>query len=126
MSENTSQLSPSSTVEAGPVSGEHPSSRQRRPARIFFPCVAISLVVSLMSAGGAVCLYDRYFAQKVVAVDLQGFLKRQKDDYLDGRISGEDLQRRMDELEAFVDQIPANRSVILSDVVVRNVRVLKP
>jgi hypothetical protein len=32
----------------------------------------------------------------------------------------------MDELEAFVDQIPKHHSVILGDVVVRNIEVLKP
>ena len=86
----------------------------------------ISVVISLIIATGAVYLYDQQYAQKVVAIDLKGFLKQQKDDYLAGKITEEDVDRRMDELEAFVDHIPKHHPVILGDVVVRNIEVLKP
>jgi len=109
-----------------PVPEESPSSHPQGPVRIFFQCAVISLIVSLAVAAGTIYLYDQHFAQKVVAVDLKGFLQEQKDDYLDGKITEEDVNRRMDELEAFVDQIPKHHSVILGDVVVRNIKVLKP
>jgi hypothetical protein len=116
----------SDSMKDEPVPEESPSSHLKGPVRIFFPCAVISLIVSLTVAAGTVYLYDQHFAQKVVAVDLKGFLQEQKDDYLDGKITEEDVNRRMDELEAFVDQIPKHHSVILGDVVVRNIEVLNP
>lgn len=116
----------STPMKDEPASEEFPSSHPKGPVRILFLCAVISLIVSLTVAAGTVYVYDQHFAQKVVAVDLKGFLQQQKDDYLDGKITEEDVDQRMDELEAFVDQIPKHYSVILGDVVVRNIEVLKP
>ena len=92
------------------------------PARIFFCVVFVSLVTSF----GSVYLYDRFIAQKVVAVDLQGFLVEQKGLYLHGDIDDDELKLRMDHLEQFVESIPKRYAVVLGDVVVRNVEVVKP
>ncbi|MBE0574367.1 MAG: hypothetical protein IH613_00565 [Desulfuromonadales bacterium] len=92
------------------------------PARIFFCVVFVSLVTSF----GSVYLYDRFIAQKVVAVDLQGFLVEQKGLYLRGDIDDADLKLRIDRLEQFVETIPKRYAVVLGDVVVRNVEVIKP
>lgn len=92
------------------------------PARIFFCAV----LVSLMASFGSIYLYDRFFAQKVVAVDLQGFLAEQKGLYLRGDIDDAELKLRMDRLEQFVETIPKRYAVVLGDVVVRNVEVVKP
>jgi len=125
--EETKKEAVAPTPMAGePVPVESPSSRTKGSARSFLLCVVISLIVSLTVAAGTVYVYDQHFAQKVVAVDLKGFLQEQKDDYLDGKITEEDVDRRMDKLEAFVDQIPKHHSVILGDVAVRNIEVLKP
>ncbi|TYO96781.1 hypothetical protein EDC39_11269 [Geothermobacter ehrlichii] len=111
------------SMEAGPAPASFsPLPRAMGPVQVFFLC----LLTSLATAVGTVWYYDQHYAQKIVAVDLKGFLQQQKDDYLNGRISEDDLNRRMNELEAFVDRIPENHSVILGDVVVRNIEVLKP
>lgn len=92
------------------------------PARIFF-CVSL---VSLLISVGSVYLYDRFIAQKVVAVDLQGFLAEQKESYMRGEIDAAELERRMDHLELVVAAIPQRYAVVLRDVVIRNVEVIKP
>lgn len=92
----------------------------------FFLNVVISLIVSAVVAIGAIYYYDQNYAQKVVAVDLKGFLEQQQEEFLDGKISKEVIEKRMDQLEKFVDQIPKHHPVILGDVVVRNIKVLKP
>lgn len=92
------------------------------PARIFYCAVLISLTISF----GSVYLYDRLIAQKIVAVDLQGFLAAQKGSYLRGEIDDAELKRRMDHLEMFVDAIPKRYAVVLGDIVVRNIKVVKP
>lgn len=92
------------------------------PARILF----FAALISLMTSFGSVYLYDRFIAQKVVAIDLQGFMAAQKESYLRGEIDDAELKRRMDHLELYVDAIPKRYAVVLGDVVVRNVEVIKP
>lgn len=79
-----------------------------------------------MISFGSVYLYDRFFAQKVVAVDLQGFLEKQKGLYLRGDIDDLELRRRMERLEHLVESVPQHHAVVLGDVVVRNVEILEP
>ena len=92
------------------------------PARIFFCAVLVSVTISF----GSVYLYDRFIAQKVVAVDLQGFLAKQKGLYLQGDIDDAELKKRMDQLEQLVETIPKRYAVVLGDVVVRNIEVIEP
>ncbi len=99
----------------GPQSGA-------RTATILFLALLISLGTSLASIWG----YDRYVAQKIVAVDLKGFLTEQRNEYLQGKITKKELDRHMDHMEAVVDRIPDRYAVILGDVVVRHVKVYKP
>ena len=124
MSEETNSSPMQSTVmSSGP---ETPPSAPPpvgwSPARIFFCVILVSMVASFSS----VYLYDRFIAQKVVAVDLQGFLVEQKGLYLHGDIDDAELKLRMDRLEQFTESIPKRYAVILGDVVVRNVEVVKP
>lgn len=113
--------SPETPSEPSPPPSE-PSSPRWRPARILFCATLVSLAISL----GSVYLYDRFMAQKIVAVDLQGFLAAQKESYLRGEIDDDELKRRMDSLELFVTAIPKRYAVVLGEVVVRNVEVVKP
>ncbi|APG23984.1 hypothetical protein [Syntrophotalea acetylenica] len=94
----------------------------RGPVRLFFLIALVSLSVSI----GSVWAYDRYFAQKVVAVDIQGFLDIQKQEFLRGAIDERELERRMDRLEKVVDTIPSRYAVLMGDVVIRHVEVIKP
>ena len=94
----------------------------RGPARLFLLIALVSLSVSI----GSVLAYDRYFAQKVVAVDIKGFLDVQKEEFLRGAIDERELERRMDRLEKVVDAIPSRYAVIMGDVVIRHVEVIKP
>ncbi len=124
MSEET-KSSPMQSTEMSSGSETPPSAPPPvgwSPARIFFFVILVSLVTSC----GSVYLYDRFLAQKVVAVDLQGFLVEQKELYLHGDIDDAELKLRMDHLEQFVESIPKRYAVLLGDVVVRNVEVVKP
>lgn len=85
-------------------------------------CLAISLGASLATIAG----YDRWFAQKVVAVDIKGYIAQQRDNYLAGKMNDDELKRSFDRLEAVITAIPKNRVVIMGDAVVRNVETVKP
>lgn len=125
MEASLSEETNSPPTEAQPKS-EIPSSVPTpegwKPARIFLCATLVSLLISFSS----VYLYDRFIAQKVVAVDLQGFLAKQKELYLRGDINDTELKHRMDHLENFMETIPKRYAVLLGDVVVRNIEVVEP
>ena len=85
-------------------------------------CLAVSIVASLATVAG----YDRWFAQKVVAVDIKGYIAQQRDSYLAGKLNDDELKRSFDRLETAITAIPKNRVIIMGDAVVRNAETIKP
>lgn len=85
-------------------------------------CLAVSLGASLATIAG----YDHWYAQKVVAVDIKGYIAQQRDNYLAGKLSDEELRKSFDRLEAVITAIPKNRVIIMGDAVVRNAETVKP
>ena len=85
-------------------------------------CVALSLVLSLAT----LYIYDRWYAQKIVAVDIKGYIAQQRDDYLAGKLNDDELKKSFDHLERIITTIPRNQVVIMGDAVVRNAETLKP
>lgn len=100
---------------------EPPKQRQSSLSLIGI-CFAVSLGASLATIAG----YDRWFAQKVVAVDIKGYIAQQRDNYLAGKMNDDELKRSFDRLEAVITTIPKNRVVIMGDAVVRNAETVKP
>lgn len=91
-----------------------------------FGLVALCLAVSTIMSIATLFCYDRWYAQKVVAVDIKGYIEAQRENYLAGKMSDEDLRKSFDRLEAVVTAIPKNRVVIMGDAVVRNAETIKP
>lgn len=85
-------------------------------------CVAVSIGASLATIVG----YDRWFAQKVVAVDIKGYISQQRDNYLAGKLNDDELKKSFDRLETVITAIPKNRVIIMGDAVVRNAETVKP
>jgi len=86
----------------------------------------ISLVVSLLSATAVVAVYDQRYAQKVVTMDLKGYVRNQRDKAVNNEVSDDELRRNIDAMEAALLAEPANHAVLLKDVVLRNAREIKP
>ena len=87
------------------------------------------LTVLLCAATSAMMIagYDRWFAQKIVALDVKGYIAEQRDLFISGRISEKQLKQNFDRLEKAKEKVPANRVIILGDVLVRkNVEVIEP
>jgi len=84
------------------------------------------LICAAVSAGMIVG-YDRWFAQKIVALDVKGYIAEQRDLFISGKIDEEQLKRNFDRLERVKENVPGNRVIILGDVLVRkNVEVIEP
>jgi len=86
----------------------------------------IALVVSFITAMGVVAFYDQRYAQKIVTMDLQGYIRNQRDKAVNGEISDEELRQNIDAMEAALLGEPANHIVLLKEVVLRNAREIKP
>jgi hypothetical protein len=119
---NGPEVPGSAVAASAQPSPEAPPLRRGGPAGPFFLNLLVSLAVSVL------CLfaYDRFLAQKVVAIDMKGYIAEQRDLYLEGRIDDEELRRRIDRLEEVSLAIPANRVVLMGDAVIRNVEVIRP
>lgn len=108
---------------------EAPPEPNRRPSALSPPgYLAVVLIAALVGSAAstvAVGLYDRFYAQKVVVVDLKGFIQRQRDLLVEGKIEEQGLRDSFDRMEAVFDRIPANHVVILKEVVLRNGRDLQ-
>jgi len=101
--------------EAAPREGKH-----ERPAgaRITKTYVAVLVIlVSFGSSAATVTFYDRCVAQKVVAVDVSGFLREQRDLVLARKITMDDYKANLERyIEALKSQ-PRNKVLILEDVI---------
>ena len=100
---------------------EHP---KRQP--IMLTMMALCLVVSFGASLATIIGYDRWYAQKIVAVDIKGYIAQQRDSYLAGKLNDDELKKSFDRLEAVITAIPKNRVIIMGDAVVRNAETVKP
>ena len=92
----------------------------------FVSILALCLAVSIGTSLATVAAYDRWLAQKVVAVDIKGYIAQQRDNYLAGKLNDDELKRSFDRLETVITAIPKNRVIIMGDAVVRNAETVKP
>jgi len=83
--------------------------RQPGTMALIGACLVVSLGASLATIAG----YDRWYAQKVVSVDIKGYISQQRDNYLAGKLSDEELRKSFDRLEAVITAIPKNRVIIM-------------
>lgn len=119
----TSEQPESMGAVLAPISApkEHP---KRQPGLI--PIIALCLGVSFGTSLVTIFGYDRLYAQKVVAVDIKGYIAQQRDSYLAGKLNDDELKKSFDRLETVITAIPKNRVVIMGDAVVRNAETVKP
>lgn len=86
-----------------------------------------SALICVVVSAGMIAGYDRWFAQKIVALDVKGYIAEQRDLFISGKIDEEQLKRNFDRLEKIKEKVPGNRVIILGDVLVRkNVEVIEP
>lgn len=100
-----------------------------KPTVLFFRWWITGLLVlgiSLASSAASIVVYDRYFATRIVAVDVKGFIAEQRDLFVQGKIDDEQLRRNIESLEKAIENIPSNEVVIMGDAVVRNAKTIRP
>ncbi|MEN6317916.1 MAG: hypothetical protein ABFD82_04070 [Syntrophaceae bacterium] len=85
----------------------------------------IILLLMVISSAGSICIYDRYYAQKLTAFDLQGYLIKQRIAMQNNQLTEKQLGDNLDALKVKLDNIPSNQAVITADVVLRNIQTIK-
>ena len=85
-------------------------------------CVLIGVLVSISS----LFVYHRYYAPKIVAVDLNGYVTQQRILFLKGEIGEEELKENFDKLERVISGLPKGTIALRGDVVLGKATVITP
>ena len=80
------------------------------------------LLIALVVAGVSLFAYDRWFAPRVVAFELKGYLRTQKALLANGEITEAQWQQGLDRLEQVFRAQPPNHTILLKEVVLKNGR----
>ena len=80
------------------------------------------LLIALVVAGITLFAYDRWFAPRVVAFDLKGYLRTQQALLTSGEITESQWQQGLNRLEQVFREQPPNRTILLKEVVLKNGR----
>ncbi|MDD5007325.1 MAG: hypothetical protein PHU49_04415 [Syntrophorhabdaceae bacterium] len=102
-------------AEASPGTPGEPEKSGKPGLVSLFVTVAI---LNLVLTSGLLYLYDGYVVPRVVAVDIKGFIERQRDLYVSKKINDEQLKANLDAMEHRIKSMPKNVVMITADVVV--------
>ncbi len=92
----------------------------------WFAVFVLCLIVSVASASASLYVYDRYYAQKFVAVDIKGYMADLRDQYVAHKMTDEEVKQAIGKLGTALDRIPKNKAIVMADSVIKNVEVVKP
>lgn len=82
----------------------------------------ICVVVSVFS----IMTYDRFFATKIVALDTTTYLKEVQAEFVKGKMSDAELDKRLTRLKDVLNKQSSNSVVLNAEVVMRNAKRIEP
>ncbi len=108
------------------LSDDAPRQKKQRPkAQVEKGIIATMIAVSLLSSTVAVAVYDRFFAQKIVTINLRQYMENQRDLYLSGKLTADQVKQNLDGFIASVKAAPKNKVILLEDVVANSTEKLE-
>ena len=93
-----------------------PGKQSVRPGYLEVLLIALAVTCITLFA------YDRWFAPRMVAFDLKGYLRTQQALLASGEITEAQWQQRLDQLEQVFRAQPPNHTILLKEVVLKNGR----
>ena len=93
-----------------------PGKQSVRPGYLEVLLIALAVTCITLFA------YDRWFAPRVVAFELKGYLRTQKALLANGEITEAQWQQGLDRLEQVFREQPPNHTILLKEVVLKNGR----
>ena len=110
-------------VQGNKASRSPGSPKSPRNGKAFGPGYIEVMVIALIVVAGALYGYDQYFAQKIMVVDLKGYVRRENAMLAAGEITKEQWQAGLDEVDKIIAIEAAknlNRVILLKDAVLKN------
>lgn len=86
----------------------------------------VILLLNVIITTGAIFVYHQFFFQKIVAMDLRGYLQKQQAQFVAGQLTDEQFKANMDRFEAKLNSMPSNCIVLMADSALRGVSVVEP
>lgn len=83
---------------------------------------AVAVILGFACSILTVAVYDRFFAQKVVAVDLAGYVAGQRDRFVSGEITATELTDNIEGILRRMGNGPKNEVLVLDGAVAGNVK----
>ena len=77
----------------------------------------VSILISALFTAGGLWYYDRHYATHIAVFDMNGYLNNLKNDYVAGKLSKEELQKRIADLKTLVGAPSPNTITLLKEVV---------
>lgn len=99
--------------------------QEKRPMLTFNGVMLIILLNLLMSIA-SICVYDRFFSQKVMAFDISGYMAEQKRLFFAGKITEEELLRTLDRVDERLRQESKRTLILNGSAVIKNGKYIKP
>ena len=84
--------------------------------------IVIVITTSIACSAVAVAVYDLFFAQKIVAVDLASSIASQKEEYTAGKITAAQLVENIEGLLRRMEKRKGNEVLILEEAVAGDIR----
>ena len=78
----------------------------------------ISILASLVVCCGLLWAYDRHVAVKIAAIDMQGYVENLQSGYMQGQISKQQLDERLNHLSTQIRETYSSNTILLLEEVV--------
>ena len=88
--------------------------------------ILFGVVLGVLFSVGSLFIYHRYYAPKIVAVDLNAYVTEQRVLFLKGEIGEEELKDNFDRLERVISSLPKGTVALRGDVVLGKATVITP
>lgn len=99
---------------------------KKRSQKLIFKRALFLLVLNLAVSTSTIFIYHQYFAQKVVAFDIRGYMADQKKLFYAGKITEDELLKSLDKLDDFLRLESGNTVILNGDAVIKNAKFIKP
>lgn len=83
--------------------------------KFYFINAGISILITL----GILFLYDTYYKQEIMVIDIGEYLLKQKEKYLSGELTDDELEVQLQAIQKKIDDVPKRYVLLRNDVVVK-------
>ena len=81
--------------------------------------IAIAFIVSLFVSVGTLYYYNKHYATKIVAINLNNYLQKQERAFVTGQITKQQFQERLKEVVDYIKRQPKNTIILTGNCVLR-------